>query len=599
MDKRGLSLAEIQELPRNSLILLTGPPGAGKSTFCHQVVLNGLAMDRPVIFVTTEQRPAQVLSGLRERGLGQPAPAALSFVDAFSQTVGVAAPEWPDTIHANCIDLNSISIATTRLQERMGQKGILLAFDSLTSSYLLNGAEVVKFMRLFLSKFTAEGNSVLALMDEGCGRPEDLVAMMSIADGVIKMEMREDRQLLNVVKHPRLRATRIEVPLDPEQIGLQARVFDASALGDYMEAGMRGDEKAQRKEVGDYVNLFWPNLAHWSGMLWDPKRFPMMTYELNKEDPPAMFKLAREDEAVKRTFPPLRMRLMLKLFMPKNLSKVKDMKHLRVLLQQLAKERTGTVEYLEDVSKTDEHHFRMHECSDCSGFENIGAAMASYLPPLIAGFCKAFEYWRGLERDWNAVETMCIGLGDPYCEFKLVPGRIDELKASLEKDSAVIERIHGRLMDRLTGFLLEGKPLVERPNLGSDIYHHAVTHAMGFPHLAGERYRMAQRMGGAKSGKELGERLMDGGLSEDEAIERVIDFMNDCKVGKVAMDETIRIRENCESWHSGVFSAKSKQPSCFFTTGFLNGLFSAVKNQHVREIKCIAAGDPHCEWELL
>jgi predicted hydrocarbon binding protein len=154
-------------------------------------------------------------------------------------------------------------------------------------------------------------------------------------------------------------------------------------------------------------------------------------------------------------------------------------------------------------------------------------------------------------------------------------------------------------MDRLTGFLLEGKPLVERPNLGSDIYHHAVTHAMGFPHLAGERYRMAQRMGGAKSGKELGERLMDGGLSEDEAIERVIDFMNDCKVGKVAMDETIRIRENCESWHSGVFSAKSKQPSCFFTTGFLNGLFSAVKNQHVREIKCIAAGDPHCEWELL
>lgn len=38
---------------------------------------------------------------------------------------------------------------------------------------------------------------------------------------------------------------------------------------------------------------------------------------------------------------------------------------------------------------------------------------------------------------------------------------------------------------------------------------------------------------------------------------------------------------------------------CFFTTGFLNGLFSAVKNQHVREMKCIATGDPYCEWGLI
>jgi KaiC/GvpD/RAD55 family RecA-like ATPase len=54
VETRGFSLTEIQEVPRNSLILLSGPPGAGKSAFCHQVVLNGLAMDRPVIFVTTE-----------------------------------------------------------------------------------------------------------------------------------------------------------------------------------------------------------------------------------------------------------------------------------------------------------------------------------------------------------------------------------------------------------------------------------------------------------------------------------------------------------------------------------------------------------------
>jgi predicted hydrocarbon binding protein len=74
--------------------------------------------------------------------------------------------------------------------------------------------------------------------------------------------------------------------------------------------------------------------------------------------------------------------------------------------------------------------------------------------------------------------------------------------------------------------------------------------------------------------------------------------MNYCKVGKATVGDTVRIRENCESIGSLLY-AQIQQPSCFFTTGFLNGLFSAVKNQHVREIKCIGAGDPYCEWEII
>jgi predicted hydrocarbon binding protein len=152
-------------------------------------------------------------------------------------------------------------------------------------------------------------------------------------------------------------------------------------------------------------------------------------------------------------------------------------------------------------------------------------------------------------------------------------------------------------MERLMGFLLHGKPLVERPRLGSDIHISPAVRAMGYPHL-GERYRMAQRMGGAKSGREIGKRLIEAGLDKDEAIKRVIDFMNYCKVGKVTLGETIRIRENCETIQTALFTT-IREPSCYFTTGFLNGLFLAVKNQHVREIKCIAAGDPYCEWEII
>jgi predicted hydrocarbon binding protein len=557
-------------------------------------------MDKPVVYVTTEHGPAEIMGLLSQKGLGELAPGMLSFVDAFTETVGLKCAQHSDTICANCADLNSLSMAIAKSQEMIGRDDALLAFDSLTSPYLFNKDEVFRFMRLCLAKFASEGNSVLALMDEGCGKEEDLGAMMSVADGIIKMEVRESSRAINVVKHPKVRPTRIEVPIEAKPTIKSTLDFEPGVMRQFMKSMFGGGEAIVRSEVGDFVNSFWPNLAHWSGMLWDPKGFPMMIYELNKEDTTIGRKMI--------AFAPWRMRLLVNALLslqalglfPKNFSRVKDMKKYSKGTggspygMGARMERSGISEYLEDVSKTDEHYVRVYESSDCWGLDNIGYTVASHLPPAMAGQLKAFQ--KG-SSDWNAVETKCIGLGDPYCEFKLVPGEIDELRKSLEKDISVVERIHERLIERLMGFLLHDRPPVERPRLGSDVHLHVACHAMGFPHL-GERYRMAQRMGGARSGKIIGERLMKAGINEDEAIKRVIDFMNYCKVGKVTLGETIRIRENCETIRTALFTT-IREPSCYFTTGFLNGLFSAVKNKHVREVKCVAAGDLYCEWEIV
>jgi len=590
-----LSLTQLQEIPHKNLILLIGPPGAGKSTFCQQTVLRNIDI-KPVVYVTTEVAPSNVADLLKQRGGGEELPHPLGFVDAFHETVGLSTADRPDTMKASSEDLTSLGIAISKLRERAGEN-VLLVFDSLTSPYLMSGAEILRFIRRTLLRLAAEGNAILACLDEGCGKEEDLVAMMSISSGVIKMETEEGKQILKIVKHPKLRPTRIEVPIERERIGLEERVFNPDMLARFI----RGDKTVMRREVGDFVNLFWPNFAHWSGMLWDPKRFPMMVYEINKEDGPAMFKLMRENEAVKRALFPWPKSLLLR-FMPKSFSKVKDVKKLLKGMERSLggpkQERSGILEYLEDASKTDEHHFRVYESSECWGFKDVGATMSFYSPPVLAGMIKAFESWKGTERDWNVIETKCIGLGDPYCEGKLVPGEIDELKDSLEKDVLVIERIYERLMHHLMDFLLHGKPLLKRPTLGSMVNIHRVVHAMVLPALAGERYRMVLGMGGARAGKQVGERLLEAELNEDEAVKRILNFFNQCKVGKVTVDETIRIVENCESSQTKLFTTKEKTPSCYFTTGFLNGFFSAVKNQHVKETKCIAIGDPYCEWEF-
>jgi predicted hydrocarbon binding protein len=284
---------------------------------------------------------------------------------------------------------------------------------------------------------------------------------------------------------------------------------------------------------------------------------------------------------------------MMKLFMPKSFREVKDMKKFAsYLLKGMGQMGVGIWDYIPEASSKDEHYFKAHENLTCWAFSNIGARLGFHGLGGVAGMLEAFEKE---ELKWSLIETKCVGMGDPYCEFKAVPMVTDELKHFLESmDSSVVEKIYKRLMDQLTGFMIEGEPLPERPRLGSGALFNLMFLVTSGPALFSERYRVAIRMGGAKAGKEVGERLMKAGLEQDEVIKKVLDFMEYCKVGRVHLGETIRISENCES-----FGLETGESNCFFTTGFLNGLFSAVRNQHVREIKCVAAGAPYCEWEIV
>jgi predicted hydrocarbon binding protein/KaiC/GvpD/RAD55 family RecA-like ATPase len=582
------SITELQEVPTENMILLVGPPGSGKSTFCQQAILKGLAIDKPIIYVTTERGPSKAEAALKELGLAHVEPGLLSFVDAYNETVGVSVVNRPDTVYADCNDLSSIDIAISKLSERKGREDVLLVFDSLTSPYLFSGAEILRFMRQTLSKFGARGNAVLACVDEGCGRPEDLVAMMSLSDGVIKIEILEDRQVLKILKHSRIKPTKVEVIIT-ERIKeiYNPNIWDSETLRRWAKSQESFRELAHRFQT----NVFWPNFAFWSATLWDPKRFPSMTYEVWKN-------LGTLIRYMMSLFP-WHMRLLFKSMMPKKLSDVRDAKKFfagRMGKRHFEMRGDGIIEYLESASKTDEHYIRVYESRECCGFENVGTTIASVLPPLLAGMFEGIEGIRGLEREWNAIETKCIGYGDPYCEFKLVAEEIPELKSSLTKDSSVVERIHHNMIHRVMGFIVDGIPLVERPRLGSDF---VMAHPdISLPAMSSERYRMALRMGGAKSGREVGEHLIEAGLSKDEATKRILGFLEYCKVGKVGMNETIIIEESRESIYTKILTTKWDEPSCYFTTGFFNGFFSAVKNQHVKETKCIAMGDPYCEWEF-
>ena len=409
--------------------------------------------------------------------------------------------------------------------------------------------------------------------------------MMSLVNGVIEMDIEEERKVLNVVKHPNVKPMTLEVPMDQtwEQRAWDVTMWDREMYRRSFEAEQRG---TLDQEIGALaVNIVWPSIIRWNSLLWDPQRFTTMLYDF-------MIQFGASFREILSMLP-WHLKLLYKISLPKSFSRVNDMKKLMRFFQQMMQRRGICImEYLDEASKTDEHYIRVYESYECTGFENVGTATSLILAPLLAGVCHGLE---AETREWNAVETRCIGLGDPYCEVKLVPGAIAELQPALQKNSVALERIHDRLMQRLTAFLLQDKPPVERARLGRTIAYSPET---SFPFYA-ERFHMAFRMGGVRAGKNLGERLTGSGVPRDAAVKHLVSLLHYLKAGELTVDDTIRIRENVESnWIPRFYTTKWEAPCCFFTTGFLNGFFAAVTSQHVKETRCVAMGDPYCEWEF-
>ena len=64
-----MSLHWLQDIPDSKIVMLVGPPGSGKSTFCYQTILYNLAVNKPVIFVTTEYDTLEAERSLKMKGL--------------------------------------------------------------------------------------------------------------------------------------------------------------------------------------------------------------------------------------------------------------------------------------------------------------------------------------------------------------------------------------------------------------------------------------------------------------------------------------------------------------------------------------------------
>ncbi|MHA2294951.1 MAG: RAD55 family ATPase [Candidatus Hodarchaeales archaeon] len=149
------------DFPSSKTLLLSGPPGAGKTVFCMQFLVAGAISDseEPAVYVAFDDRPAHIRNDMQTFGwdietLENSDPPLLSIVDGFSGRVGLTTKERY-SIRPN---VDSLLITLRDILMETGSTRIVI--DSLTTiSSVVKNAEQVRKEILTMSSI---------LGDQGC-----------------------------------------------------------------------------------------------------------------------------------------------------------------------------------------------------------------------------------------------------------------------------------------------------------------------------------------------------------------------------------------------------------------------------------------------
>lgn len=578
-----VSLSDFYSIPSNSLILLSGPSGSGKSTFCLETVRQYIKNhEGPVVYFATESRPDDIVESLLTRGITLEELGRIRIIDAYTATLS----ELPESKYkvsvdgADCTDLPGMGAKISGLAGPEGEEGGLLVFDSLSAPYIFNGESAIKFLRMSLTRFALKGNRVLVCMSEGLGKTEDLVAMQSISNGVLKIEPQAQKRVLNVAKFPNMKPTTLDYVLrgnvEPVGYNLQNQ-FTEQWFGNLRQVAQK---ETVRKTIPDNVNLIWQQLALWGGMLWD-KRFPPMMYNYGRD---IYYRSAQS---------------IISMVLQQN-PKAKENKDLvdwvkmilPVVVQTVSTLGGGEIYFDEHKTNNDEIHVGWNESDICFSFPNVNGAICYLYAGAWAGSVKALTDYLGQNRSWEAIEYMCLGLGDSTCRARVVQQGTDGFAAYIESaDKVKIDRVNDRITEQLAGYLLTGQPPIQRRKMGTGIHVLQLQKGITLPALSSDIFRRALSMAGVNSGMKLAEYLIERGISPNESINQLGRFLSYANVGQVQFGDRLRIVENAET-----VGLKSNLPICSFTTGFLNGFATVTRGSKVHEDVCQTTGGNSCEW---
>jgi KaiC/GvpD/RAD55 family RecA-like ATPase len=210
-------------LPEGSTVMLVGPPGSGKSTFCMEFAYAGLSAGEKCVYITTTEAPDAVRKKMALFGWDTaPFDRNLAFVDCYSWRTQERQSKYAIE---SLQDLTGLAIAVKQAVADLGLKRGRVVLDS-ASDFLLYCDEksVFKFLQVFAGEVKRVKSVAALVVEEGLHPREQVTTLNYFSDGAIRFETRERRRMLRIERMGGTRHPLEWVGLEIRNAGLELSV---------------------------------------------------------------------------------------------------------------------------------------------------------------------------------------------------------------------------------------------------------------------------------------------------------------------------------------------------------------------------------------
>lgn len=186
----------IARFPEFYTILLTGPPGVGKSEYCFKIVHYYSQLENDIIYITVDDSSADIKRRLSDLGLEYD---RIIFVDCYSGDKRLK--QNVDTRNLYINNLSNIENLSLQINTaiKMVKLPVKIIFDSLSPLLLYNPLPTMeKFLHRLCSRIKTEYGFVVFTIHNTMHDKKLITTLMSFVDGVI--ELKFDKNLERCIR---------------------------------------------------------------------------------------------------------------------------------------------------------------------------------------------------------------------------------------------------------------------------------------------------------------------------------------------------------------------------------------------------------------
>jgi circadian clock protein KaiC len=198
-------------IPKGSLCLILGPPGAGKSILSKRFIYTGIQDGENGFLVSTGESDERARETMKLFNWDKDIDKKLHILDCYSWKSGKTKSKYS----ARLTSLTEVSVGITRIMDdlEVSKENVArLVTDSFTDLINYGSADrALRFLDSIHTKLEARGVTGLVLLEEGVHDERTITSVEYATDGTIRMKFSEQGRFMMV---SRMTAT----PLNPRWI---------------------------------------------------------------------------------------------------------------------------------------------------------------------------------------------------------------------------------------------------------------------------------------------------------------------------------------------------------------------------------------------